>query len=383
MDHQPINLTEKQIRRSWAADKRDEKGNVVRSYPRGLSSPEKQDQFAAYVERAVRRHDWCGDARRAELPNYELAIGVIVRIEAELRELDGRLRDGSLRTLGFAPREVVHPPAAPTELQPRRVDYTEPAPARFSPPPPLEQPDESDYGNDLEHRGFQVGSIVDTNDDLSWYWGESALATGMSSNWDAMAQRAAMDRRSGEHAQSAPMGPSDRMFYAAGRQSEVMRALRQVPPRLQAVLAVAYEDVRCTQQSVTYYGAGVATIVARAVRVAGSAGLALAQLEAWTAEPGDVQQANGEAVEARLKRAATRLLHKAQAAYRAARWPKGEGDAEQAQQATERPRPARQAFARPQKPRRSRAAYWCNLEAVGAHALPRPIREVEEAARVA
>lgn len=314
------------------------------------------EQTAAWVTTAVRRSDWNDAARANDLAHWETALAMVMALQAWLRDADGRLGDGSLRATGLEPvvknscelcgadvplgrkwnqRRFCSPRCAevwtegllgaPLSL----LGPVEPAPVAEVRVKPLELPSERDHGSDREHRGYCLGNLVDQADELSWYWGESALETGMSSNFDALANRCA----SGGviTTRSEPMGPNDRAMFAAGRQAEVMQAMRRVPARLQAILEIAYEDRRCRQQDVTTYGAGVAAIVQRAIADAGSSGLAVRALEAWAfpgAEPLD--EARGRDLTMRLKRAATSLLADAQAAYRWARWPVGADQAPKA-----------------------------------------------------
>lgn len=309
---------------------------IAASIRKQTLKPDEREQLAAYVELACRRHDWNEDARREELPAYEVALATVVVLEALLRRLDNRMRNGRLRATGFEPQDAPRGPVLLDGPAPavNVLPYVEPEFHEPKPPAPIEEPGEHEYAGDKDQRGFKLGNIVDPGDELSWYWGQSALELGYTSTYDAMVTKVASHGAVFVH--QDPVGPNELAINAARRQAEVMQAMRKVPRRLQAVLEAAYTDRRYRQQHVTTFGAGVAAIVARAVSAkrqleqspTGSALLALQRclmrltgsgrkIPDWSAlEPREDVKGT---LEHRTRVAATELLEAAQAAYREAR----------------------------------------------------------------
>src|SRR5262245_48406462 len=62
-----------------------------------------QDQIAEWLSQSVRRSDWNEELRRGEVSTAELALANVLALQAVLRDYDGRLRDGSLRSTGLEP----------------------------------------------------------------------------------------------------------------------------------------------------------------------------------------------------------------------------------------------------------------------------------------
>lgn len=101
--------------------------------------------------------------------------------------------------------------------------------------------------------------------ELAWLFSASACELGFTSSWDGLCVIAMIGGGEKKHGDAAStMGPPEHMRHAAALQRRILGRLKQLPPRLQAIIEIAYTDRRYQTPDVLKYGPGVVAIVKRA-----------------------------------------------------------------------------------------------------------------------
>lgn len=101
--------------------------------------------------------------------------------------------------------------------------------------------------------------------ELAWLFSASACELGFTSSWDGLCAIAMIGGGEKKHGNAAStMGPPEHMTHAAALQRRILGRLKQLPPRLQAIIETAYTDRRYQTPDVLRYGPGVVAIVKRA-----------------------------------------------------------------------------------------------------------------------
>lgn len=282
-----------------------------------------------YLRRALTRRDWLEAGRAGLLPFSEVTAACAVALQDFAREAAGRSRNGlscATTPQPDAPGPVVIGPACPVQ----RCPYVEPSDEVPEPPanpwiPPCS------YDGDHGQKNRRNGAIV-ADDDLSWYYGASALELGLSSSFDAMVTQLLIGGVKGNRTDAG--GPSPRMLAAASRQIRIRRILRKLSPKMQAVLEAAYTDRRYTVEELarTEPGAGAVLWHAKQYQrdfMEGPIGTSLEAMQRlvmalsgtgrrrvppWSALEGELHAAVGSFKE-RVLLAAAGLVRRAQLAY--------------------------------------------------------------------
>jgi len=101
--------------------------------------------------------------------------------------------------------------------------------------------------------------------ELAWLFSASACELGFTSSWDSLTAIAMIGGGEKAHGDaSSTLGPPEHMQRAAGLQRRILGRLKQLPPRLQAIIEIAYTDRRYRNPDVNKYGPGIVAIVKRA-----------------------------------------------------------------------------------------------------------------------